>query len=202
MHCLAVTRLTRPLWLHPVFGLLASLIVVMGIANVVWGVIEPGWLGNRDFLVIHVLAIIAFGYLGIAWILPLAFGRERPDTMQRVGWVQASGPMLASARCSARVGMLSFRGPLLHVSVYPGGIVLQPLLMPSRAILTSELREVDDVPPVMGWFGPASVSIKHTAPDVRASVRLHIGRESQLAAAIRSLRPEDDASAASSRPVA
>jgi hypothetical protein len=199
MHCLAVTR---PLWLHPGLGLLALLIVVMGIANVVWGVIEPGWLGSREFIVMHVLAIMAFGYLGIAWILPLAVGRERPDTMQRVAWVQASGPMLASARCSARVGMLSFRGPLLHVSVYPGGMMLQPLLMPSRAILTSELRAVDDVPPVMGWFGPASVRITHTAPDVRASVRLHIGRESQLAAAIRSLRPGDDISAVSGMPVA
>jgi hypothetical protein len=195
--------MTRPLWLHPGLGLLALLIVVMGCVTIVWGVVDPVQLRSREFTVMRVLAIVACGYLVIGWILPFAVGRERPDTMQRVAQVRASGPMLGSTWCAARVGVVSFRGPVLRVSVYPGGIVIQPLLVASRAILASELLAVVDAPPVMGWFGPASVSIKHAAPDVRASVRLHIGRESQLATAVRSLRPgQDDTSAISSRPVA
>ena len=180
----------RPWWLHPGLGVLALLILAVGIINVLVGVADPERLGSREFIVMHVLAIVASGYLLIGWLLPFFVGREQPDTMQRVAQAQASGPMLAAAWCGARVGLVSFRGRLLRVSVYPGGIVIQPLLVSARAILASELLSVDAVPPIMGWFGPASLQIRHTAPDVRASVRFHVRPDSQLATAIRALRPD------------
>ena len=180
-------RMARSWWQHPGLGLLALLLVVLGIVNVVWGVSGAERPGGQGSLVVHVLAMLGAAYLLMVWGFPLLMGRARSDSAERVSQAQASGPMLASAWCAARIGLLSFRGRLLRVSVYPGGIVLQPLLMPARAMRTSELLAVEDAPSMLGVFGPASVVVKHTAPDVRATVRLHISKESPLASAIRSL---------------
>jgi hypothetical protein len=89
---------------------LAVLAVVLGIANILLGFSEPGRPLDQQFVLLHLLTMAASGYLLIGWVLPFAIGRERADTDQRVAQVLASGPMLASAWCSARVGTVTFRG--------------------------------------------------------------------------------------------
>lgn len=140
-----------------------------------------------SLVISHPLAMLAMTYLLFGWIFPLAIGRARPDTAARVAQVRATGPPVASGYIGARLGSLNFRGPLLRVSVHPGGVVFQPMLMPSRAILTSELVAVEVQPPRYGGLQSARVVLHHTAPDVRKTVILYAS--GQLMAALCSLRP-------------
>lgn len=148
---------------------------------------EASRLQSQSLVISHPLAMLAMAYLLFGWIFPLAIGRARPDTTARVAQVQGTGPSLASAYIGARLGTLNFRGPLLRVSVHPGGVVFQPILMPSRAILKDELVAVEVQPPRYGGLQAARVVLHHTAPDVRKTVILYASGE--LKAALCSLQP-------------
>jgi hypothetical protein len=142
---------------------------------------------TASLLISHPLAMFGAAYLLIGWIFPLAMGRVRPETPLRIEQVRASGPMVASAWIGARVGWVNFRGPLLRVSVYPSGILFQPILMPGRAILASELVAVEHERPGFGGLRAARLIIRHTAPDLRRTVILYVGERDQLTIAIRGL---------------
>ena len=150
---------------------------------------EFSQLHEASLIVSHPLAMLATGFLMFGWLFPFGMGRVRPDTAARVTQLRESGPPLASAMVSGRIGWLGLRGPFLRVSVYPDGIVFQPLLMPSRAILASELVAVEAEPPGFGGLRAARVELRHTSPDLRAKVVLYIGERDQLTAALRSLLP-------------
>jgi hypothetical protein len=173
---------------HPLLAILAVLVVLLSMLNFFTYAGESGQMGQLRALSIfitHPLGLLAGAYLLFVWIFPRAIGRMGPDTAQRVEQVRASGPELASTWCSAQVGRLRFRGPLLGVAVHPAGIVFRPILMPARAILAPEIRAVEYQRGVLN----RTLAIVHTGPDIGAPVRLHIGEDSPTAQAIRSLLP-------------
>jgi hypothetical protein len=92
-----------------------------------------------------VLGLFGAAFLGTIYIILFLtnrelVGRAAPETVpERVRTVRASGPCLAHARPSLRLGETTTRGSGLSVSVYPGGIVLKPMLMPAQAILIDEI---------------------------------------------------------------
>jgi len=148
---------------------------------------EWSQLQGRSIFVTHPLTMLAMAYLLFVWIFPLFVGSERRDTPQRVARVQESGPPIASTSCSAQLGSLSISGPLLNVSVHPGGIILKPIFMPGRGILATEIAAVENKDRL--WAH--RVSVRHTAPDVASMVILFIKEDSPVAQAIRSLIRSD-----------
>lgn len=150
---------------------------------------EASQLHQSSLLISHPLAMLSAGYLLIGWFFPLGMGRARPDTPQRIAQVRASGPPLASTWCGARLGWVNVRGPLLKVSAHPGGVVFHSILLPTRAIPSDELLSVEYTGPRFGGMRAGHLTIRHTAPDLGATVILYVSDQSELAAAIRSLAP-------------
>jgi hypothetical protein len=115
------------------------------------------------------LVMLAFGYLVFARLGSRVGGAASPIlASERVRLVRGSGPLVVSTRSAGLIGRAWFSRPLLHIWVYPGGVVLKPPLMAERAILAFEIsavtpmgglsaRSVPDRHPVLG-LGVAEVS--------------------------------------------
>lgn len=115
------------------------------------------------------LVMLALGYLVFARLGSRVGGARSPIlASKRVRLVRDSGPLVVSTRSAGLIGRAWFSRPLLHIWVYPGGIVVKPPLMAGRAILAAEIssvtpmgglsaRSVPDRHPVLG-FGVAEVS--------------------------------------------
>jgi hypothetical protein len=182
---------------HPVLGILAVLLCVLASANFVWLVWElmsPGAGERAQVLaqrmpIIQVLGGLASVYLVFVWVIPFTVGRTGPDTARRVEQLRGSGPALASAWCSARIGYASWRGPLVHVLVHPGGIVVKPLLMEARAIRKDEVVALEISPPRAAGLIAGRVQVRHISPDIRSRLLLYIDHESAAGRALRALRP-------------
>jgi len=129
--------------------------------------------------VTHPLGLLAGGYLLFAFVFPGLAGRRGPDADARLAKVRASGDARASARCGGRIGKLRVSGPLVRVAVHPAGLVVAPLLLGARAVLTGEIREIR---PSAG-----GVEIAHTSPDVRSPLDLAVGESSPVARALLAL---------------
>jgi hypothetical protein len=175
MHLLDAMR-----WKHPALAVLAVLFFLALAFNVEAFMDMPR-------LVTGPLSLIAIAYLLLVWIFPLVIGRERPDTAQRVERVRASGPPTASMSCSAQLGKLRMRGPLLNVTVHPGGIILKPIFMAPRGMLVSEIEALE----IHRQLWMRYVSIRHTAPDVASKVVLYISVDSPVSRAIQALIGRD-----------
>jgi hypothetical protein len=117
----------------------------------------------------HPLAMLAMAYLLFQHIFPAAIYRGGPEArMQAVQAVQATGTVLAKTSCGGYIGRLQFRGPLLGVEVYPGGISFKPILMPAAAILN---HEVSTVQLQKVWFSEM-VEIQHTSQSIASPIQL------------------------------
>ena len=113
--------------------------------------------------------MLSLGYLVFARIGSSVGGAVSPIlASKRVRLVRSSGPLVLSTRSAGLIGRAWFSRPLLHIWVYPGGIVLRPPFMAERAVLAVEIsavtpmgglsaRSVPDKHPVLG-FGVAEVS--------------------------------------------
>jgi hypothetical protein len=131
----------------------------------------------------HPLAAIGAAYLMFVWVFPRMMGPVGADTARRVEGIRASGPALASTSCSSEIGGLKIRGPLVSVSVHPGGVVLAPPFMDPRAVLSSELLTVQSKRSLLS----RGISIEHASRDVKSPVILDLNEDSPVAQAIRSL---------------
>jgi hypothetical protein len=133
----------------------------------------------------HLLAMAAAAYLLFQFDFPgLMKGKITPDAMaERARAIEASGPLLASAKSGGRIGGLGFSGSLLKASVYPGGIVVKPVFMATRTILAPEISSVTPA----RMFVSQTLEIRHAGVDSRSPLILSVAGDSAIAAAIRSM---------------
>jgi hypothetical protein len=136
-------------------------------------------------LITHPLALAGMGYVLFRFGFPMFMGgkSESALTIARVDEIRTSGATIATARCAGRIGGVNFNGPLLQVSVLPGGIVIKPIFMPPRAIATSEISRVV---PKRSIFG-SRLEIEHTGTDVASPLVLYVSANSRLGLAVGSL---------------
>lgn len=131
----------------------------------------------------HPLAMAAAAYLLFQIVFPLVLYRASRETLaQTAQLVRQSGPPLATAWSSARIGSLNFRGPLLQIAVYPGGFWLQPLLMAACAIPTAEIRAVTRRGGLLG-----GLEISHTSRQIAGPIIVYCDAQSALGQALRTL---------------
>jgi hypothetical protein len=122
----------------------------------------------------HPLAMVAMAYLLFQHIFPTMIYRAGPETRkQAIQTHQATGTVLVTTTCGGYIGALQFRGPLLRVEVYPGGILLKPLLMPAVAILS---HEITTIRLHKVWFSEV-VEINHISQSVASPIQLACGRD-------------------------
>ena len=109
----------------------------------------------------------------------------------RADAVKRSGRMLISRRTGGRLGDLHFSYPLFKVSVYPGGIILNPGGSDDRAIFANEIQSVE----AFGGTRFRRLRICHRSPEVHEDLTFNSDWESALATAIRRLVPTGSAAA-------
>ena len=143
--------------MKPLFGIVAGIVALIGLMNFFAS------LNGQSLLPIaisHPLAMVAMAYLLFQHIFPAMIYRAGPEIRSRATQtLLATGAMLAKTTCGGYIGALQFRGPLLRIEIYPGGILLKPFLMPAVAILD---REITAIRARSIWFSEV-VEITHTS---------------------------------------
>jgi hypothetical protein len=105
------------------------------------------------------------------------------DRTHRADLVRESGPLIASSRLGGLLGQFRFTGPLLRVSVYPAGLLVEPLFQRAYAILATEILDVTTRP----VFPSRQVVIRHSAVDIASPLVLFGRRGLRLLPAIEQL---------------
>jgi hypothetical protein len=117
----------------------------------------------------HPLAMLAMAYLLFQHIFPAMIYRARPEIRARdTQTLLATGAILGKTTCGGYIGGLQFRGPLLGVEIYPGGVLIKPFLMPAVAIHEQEITAIRTH---TVWFSEM-VEIIHTSQSVASPVQL------------------------------
>ena len=115
------------------------------------------------------LALLGLAYLLFRYIFPAQLYRgPRAALAAVVRDVRASGPPLAAVRCSGTLGGLELSGPLVGATVYPGGVVIVPLLMPPFAIGVGDIVAIEFR---RNWTAPGC-EIAHTSAQIAQPIRL------------------------------
>ncbi|HEX5823950.1 MAG TPA: hypothetical protein VFY18_05750 [Candidatus Limnocylindrales bacterium] len=128
---------------------------------------EAAWTWSRvhgiSVFITHPIAIAGMAYVLLRFVFPSMMAGRATGALstERVAAVSNSGSPLASARTGGKVGEVVFSGPMLRISVYPGGIVIKPAFMRERAILASEIRRVVKKSGILG----RRVEIEHAGVD-------------------------------------
>jgi hypothetical protein len=135
--------------------------------------------------VTHPLAILAGAYLAFSRVFPaMMAGRSSPESRaSRAAWIRGTGQILDFARCAGRLGDVRFSGPLLMVWVAAAGIIVKPVFMSERSILTSEIRSIAARRGIFGW----RIEVDHEGVDSSSPLVLYIRPEHPVAQAIRDL---------------
>lgn len=147
---------------------------------------QAAWEWSRihgiSVFVTHPLALAGGAYLLIRFVFPaMMTGRTAATgTNDRAQSIRGSGALLASARSAGQLGEVRFSGPLLNVSVFPGGIVVKPVFMREQAFLASEIRRVSERRSVFG----RGIKIEHAGVDSLSPLILFMSPQSPMAQTI------------------
>jgi hypothetical protein len=156
------------------------------VSQAIW---QLSLIANRTLPILWLLMFLAMG----SWILAtesrVLSGTAARDTDSRVRFVRRSGPLLGARRLSGSSGQVSVCGPLFLVEVYPAGVLVKPLLVRRRAILASEIRDVE----AGKDRGHDYLDIHHSGEGMPSPVRLWERSGAPLGAAIRTIAQGPDA---------
>ena len=140
----------------------------------------------------HPLAMVAMAYLLFQHIFPATIYRAGPQARTlATQTLEATGTPLAQTTCGGSIGRLQFRGPLLRVTIYPGGILLKPLFLPAAAVLNHEITAIH---PQKMWFREV-VEITHRAQSLASPIRLACGADDPIRAILLARGQPDSGSA-------
>jgi hypothetical protein len=140
----------------------------------------------------HPLAMVAMAYLLFQHIFPATIYRAGSQARTlATQTLETTGTPLAQTTCGGSIGRLQFRGPLLRVAIYPGGILLKPLFMPAAALLNHEITAIHLQ---KMWFSEV-VEITHRAQSLASPIRLACGSDDPIRAILLTRGQPDSGSA-------
>lgn len=134
------------------------------------------------FFVMQPLALLSMGFLVMGLVIPSLVGRPSADAPDRLRKVATSGPLLAFARCRARIGISNMP---VRVAVHPGGIVVHPMWMRERGIPSTEISAVRRRE---GMF-VSGIEVEHRGVDVGSPILLRIDAASPAATTLLAWNP-------------
>lgn len=130
-------------------------------------------------LAIALFLLIAVGLVLLLFRVIFPATIYRSDRRQRehdIQAVQATGAPLAQTHCGGRIGLLSFRGPLMRLTVYPGGLLIKPIFMPLVALPAHTMTAIR--PRKEFWI--ESLIIEHRAETLVSPLRFACGPQDQV----------------------
>jgi hypothetical protein len=138
-----------------------------------------------SIFITHPLAMVGAAYLAFTRVFPsMMAGRSSTESQaSRAVWIRGTGPILAFGRCAGQVGGVRYSGPLLMVSVAAAGIIVKPVFMAERSILTSEIRSIAARRGLFGW----RIEVAHEGIDAASPLVLYVHPDHPVAQAIRDL---------------
>lgn len=152
-----------------IVSVLAALIAIAGFINFYIGVNGHSPI---PIALSHPLVMIAMAYLLFAHIFPATIYRGTlADRVHAVNAVLATGSPLAQTTCSGMIGSLRLSGPLLRVTIYPGGLLLKPILMPASALPKEMLTTIHVK---KDWWSDV-VEITHSASTLANPIQVMCG---------------------------
>jgi hypothetical protein len=164
-----------------VLAVLAIVLVVVGLANFV--VYVGAATSPFPVVISHPLTILAAGYLLTQLVLPWFMGSQsREESAQREQLLRASGAPLAAANTGGRIGGVYVSRGLLTVQVFPGGILLKPLLMRSSAVVNGEVTGLRVKQAVLG--GGPYIEVTCSTSAVNSRIAMYVSPTSDVARAI------------------
>jgi hypothetical protein len=143
---------------------------------------------NR-LLGILMFSLWPLGMAGGGWLLftevfpRMVFLRGPGERAAAVKRVLRSGDAVAEGRIGGRLGSLNFGGPMIRVSVHPGGIHLKPFGIPAFAVERDRIRTVERRRILL----QRRVEILHDSRDVRSPLLLDAREGTPLLAALEGL---------------
>jgi hypothetical protein len=137
--------------------------------------------GIRMF-VMQPIGLVAIGFLVFGFLVPSLVGRASPEAPERVRKLVASGPLLGSARCRARIGSANLP---VRVAVHPGGIVVRPMWLSERAIASGEISAVRRRDGML----VSGVEIEHGGVDLASPILLRLDATDPVATALHRWNP-------------
>lgn len=131
----------------------------------------------RSVCITMPLAVLAMGYLSFQYKFPATmYGGRDSAAVARVQQITQGEAPLASVQCAGKVGQMNFTGPLLQATLYPAGLVLKGIMMPSCAISRAAITQVlyrDE-------FWVRGIEIQHTDPQVGNPILLGTEKNSEF----------------------
>ena len=107
--------------------------------------LSPTTIAFRIFLLVLVVVVFVFGLLTLIFrvLLPMQIFRSNVQERKRdLEQLQATGNPLAQMSCGGALGRQPFRGPTINVTIYPGGIAIKPIFMPTAVIFNHEITGI------------------------------------------------------------
>lgn len=139
----------------------------------------------RSLIVTVPLTMVCLAFLTLRFVYPrLMFRAGGAALAATARAVQGSGPPLASVRCGGRVGGLRYNGPLLRATVFPGGVVIEPLFQAAFAVPVAAISAVAFT---RVGLGVPVVELVHTSTEVASPLLLQVTETQPFAAALRDL---------------
>lgn len=139
------------------------------------------WHEIRMF-VMQPIALVAMGFLVFGFLVPSLVGRASTEAPERVRKLVASGPLLGSARCRARIGSANLP---VRVAVHPGGIVVRPMWLSERAIASGEISAIRRREGML----VAGVEIEHRGVDLASPILFRLDATDPVATALHGWNP-------------
>lgn len=163
-------------------GIIALIIATVGMSNFFISIGRPTPI---PVAVSHPLAMIAMAYLLFQHILPrMLYATTSQNYTEIIEQLRSTGGQIASGWTGGSIGLLHFRGPLIGVYVFPGGVLIKPTLLPTAPILREEITAIQE-----GWQPFASViEIHHLSNRIRTPLMLQFSKHSNIGKALLQLK--------------
>lgn len=116
-----------------VFALLV-LLVATGVAFVNF---------SAFLILLGTAAMTGYTYAVMRFGFPSVMERDKAEVEAKIEVIKSSGELLAETRCGGSIGNMWLSWPLLHVSIFPCGIVVEPSSMPAMAMQSTEIKSLE-----------------------------------------------------------
>jgi hypothetical protein len=131
----------------------------------------------QSVCITHPLGMLAMAYLLFQYIFPaVMYGGRNSTAVGLAQQITQTAVPRASVQCGGQIGMMNFRGPLLRATLYPDGLVLKGILMPTCAIPRTAITQVR----YRNEFWTRGIEIRHTDKHVGNPILLGIGTDTDF----------------------
>lgn len=133
-----------------------------------------------SLLITHPLMLLSMGYLARRSIAGQIFRVSSATVAQTVAAIRSSGALVHAISCAGRIGTVRASDQLIHVELYPGGLVVQ---MSTLAPFGVSVADVLTLAVEESWGGRV-ILISHRSRQIPSPIQLRCAHEPNFCAAM------------------